>query len=795
MDDPEVPTLEPAQSYRHNLTAITDIAWSADGAFVAACAEEAVVAWPATDSGPPRVLKTGTLGRSIGLAWHPGHHAIVIAFAEGTVAKWDINTSFARALAAAGGEATGVAWSPDGSRLAVTDADGGLGIWDATRTNRIDYSQAHRGRVGRPCWSPDSQSVVTHGDDGIAVSWAAAQAGIHPWIIRNSNPVITDIALSPGGDVIAAGASDRTVRIFAAANGAERAVLEGGLANASRVRFSPDCEFLAVASLDEVALWRCRDWEKIARIKQARIKQEGMTWSGAIDFHPSRPLLATAKNASAEQVRCYKLDYVWLANAAIHKKFLLEEKERGRLLSTSSDLFHSYCRANRSAAGQADLRANFDACIGRVASRGLITRLHFGDLVLLQPELLDSYASAMVQTAKEEPDGLGFIPEEEALAGRFRLAAGERVPDQAQEKLLLIATVEELLRHEIALKETTERGVDLIFPSQFTRERAYAPDVQGKQVIFTFEGPLRSIYARLAVRLSHSKLFSRQDMWQNTASYTAADGSTCGFQLRELEEGRGELALFYDHNASPVVRAQFENYILGDLQLRAVPGSVTSRRIQICPDCGYALPDDLIRRRLEMGAMTMRCPACDQSVMPLVRGEPPAAVGTAVAEMNRSADLRRDQNVAATRLQGKIQAADFDVFLCYHSKDRDQVTEIGQRLKERGILPWLDIWEIPPGARWQTQLKKQIRAVKTTAVFIGSKGPGPWQELEIQTILNDFAKRQRPVIPVILAGRQGNPRLPDFLNLWHIVDMRKQIPDPFEQLIWGITRQKPTDPA
>ena len=55
------------------------------------------------------------------------------------------------------------------------------------------------------------------------------------------------------------------------------------------------------------------------------------------------------------------------------------------------------------------LRSGFETCIGRVESRGLIRRLHFGDLVLLQPELLDAYASGMVQAARTKPDGLGFI--------------------------------------------------------------------------------------------------------------------------------------------------------------------------------------------------------------------------------------------------------------------------------------------------------------------------------------------------------------------------------------------------
>src|SRR6266511_492232 len=472
------------------------------------------------------------------------------------------------------------------------------------------------------------------------------------------------------------------------------------------------------------------------------------------------------------------------------KQFLLEEKQQGRRLSTTDDLFRAFQQAQPDVAEDRDVRASFEACIGRVESRGLIRRLHFGDLVLLQPELLDAYASAMIQAAKEEPDGLGFIPEEEALEGRFRLADNERVGVRAQERLLLIATVEELLRHEIALKEITDRRMDLMLPSQFTRERPDAPDIPGKQVTFTFEGPLHNVYATLAVRLSHSLLFKRQAMWQNAASYTATGGGVCGIHLRELEEGRGELALFYDERAGAAVRAQFEAYIAEHLQLRALARTVTRRRIRVCPNCGYVLPDDLVRRRLDLGATTVRCPACEASLISLIDEALPAPTEAAVVEMNRSADVRRDQDVAATRLKGKIETGDYDVFLCHNSKDKQQVMAIGERLKEHGILPWLDLWAIPPGRRWQKELQKQIKSIKSAAVFIGPKGAGPWQELEVESLLGEFAKRGRPLIPVILEGRRGRPQLPPFLELWHVVDMRQPNPDPFEQLIWGITGER-----
>jgi len=293
----------------------------------------------------------------------------------------------------------------------------------------------------------------------------------------------------------------------------------------------------------------------------------------------------------------------------------------------------------------------------------------------------------------------------------------------------------------------------------------------------------------LAVRLSHSTLFKRQAMWQNAASYTATVGGTCGIHLRELEEGRGELVLFYDEKASRLVRTQFETYVADHLRLRALPGTLSRRAIRACLKCGYVLPEELVRRRLERDAATARCPVCEETDISLLE-KPVASADMAVVEMNRNADQRRDQSAAALRLKGKLETGDYDVFLCHNSRDKEQVIAIGERLKERGILPWLDIWEIRPGTRWQQELQKRIKSIKSAAVFIGPGRTGPWQGLEVEGLLDEIAKRKRPIIPVILESRQGRPQLPAFLRLWHEVDMRQPDPDPFEQLVWGITGER-----
>jgi GTPase SAR1 family protein len=795
-------------------------------------------------------------------------------------------------------------------------------------------------------------------------------------VLHGHEGAISFVDVSPDGKFAASASEDRTVKVWDLAAYRELVTLEDLDEGVGCVRFSPDGRLLASKTRKQVQVWRCRDWECVARIPVDDSSGGGR--SGGLAFHPSLPLLAV-RNNQQHRVHCYAIDYAVLDDAGIRsdsrryvnakvvllgdtgvgksglglvlsgqayqptdsthgrrvwtfdtgdvdgqtrevllwdlagqpgyrlvhqlhlneiavallvfdsrsetdpfsgvkhwvralaqarrledtavrlrtylvaaradrggaavsldrvqamvddlgldgffetsakegwqiiqltdaikgaidwdvlpmvsssalfdsiKQFLLEEKEQGRVLCTADDLFHGFLRTNPGAGDHETLRDSFETCVGRVESRDLIRRLHFGGLVLLQPELLDAYASALVQAAKEEPDGLGFIREADALDGRFRMSAGERMADTVQEKLLLIATVEELLRHEIALKEPTNQGMDLVFPTQFTRERPDAPDILGRQVTFAFEGPLHSVYASLAVRLAHSSLFRRQTMWQNAASYTAAVGGTCGVGLRELEEGRGELALFYDEQASATVRGQFETYVAGHLQQRALPGTIVRRAIRACSACGYVLPDDLVQGRLARGSHTVRCPMCDETVIPLRDDEPSVAAGVVVSEMNRSADEQRDRNVAATRLKGKVETGDFDMFLCHNSKDKAEVMAIGERLKERGILPWLDAWEIRPGARWQQELRRVIRSVKTVAVFIGPIGAGPWQELEVESLLGEFARRGKPVIPVILEGRTGSPRLPAFLNAWHKVDMRNPSPDPFEQLVWGIT--------
>lgn len=133
----------------------------------------------------------------------------------------------------------------------------------------------------------------------------------------------------------------------------------------------------------------------------------------------------------------------------------------------------------------------------------------------------------------------------------------------------------------------------------------------------------------------------------------------------------------------------------------------------------------------------------------------------------------------------------FDVFFCHDSRDKAAVERIERRLRRRGLQPWLDARQLRPGLPWQRELEAQLKTVGAAAVFVGTEGGGPWQELEIEALLRQFVERGCPVIPVILPECEDVPDLPVFLAGMTWVDFRLELPDPLEQLIWGITGDSP----
>ena len=456
------------------------------------------------------------------------------------------------------------------------------------------------------------------------------------------------------------------------------------------------------------------------------------------------------------------------------KEFLIAEKASGRLLATADDLYARLLRQHPDIDDQEDRRSQFETCISLVAARGLIRRLSFGGLVLLQPELLDAYASSMVNTAKEQPDGIGSLAEADARSGNFRMAADERIGDKEQEKLICIATVEDLLRQEVVLRESTVDGPLLVFPSQFTRDWPEAPEPPDKDVVFTFEGPVSNVYATLAVRLSHSGRFRLKEMYRNAAIYSVIDtAGTCGLFLRDFGEGRAELSLFYPERPDAKMQDTFEDYVSAHLQRRALPRTIQRRRAFRCGNCGTVVPDASAEKRRSRGLISISCANCDTQVSLEDRAEDALReISSTVQDIDEEADTQRNRAAAQLALAGKRQTGDYDLFLCFGDEDRPLVQEIAMGLLDMGILCWPDGWDSSVTSLTRTT-SGQIATIKSPVIIIGPGCPDPWSDPERASLLRAFAERPSPFSIVFLPGALEKT-LPAYLTRAIRLDLRTE---------------------
>ena len=475
------------------------------------------------------------------------------------------------------------------------------------------------------------------------------------------------------------------------------------------------------------------------------------------------------------------------------KDFATDLQNDSITLSPMPNLYQDFVKRLPEDERQDDLRPTFEAGLARMQSRGLVRVLGFGDLVLLQPELLDAYASALINAARDEPNGWGAIEREAALRGDFKIPGN--LKSNASLDLLMSATIQDLINYEIALVAEGEESTFLVFPSQFTREHPEYPDPKGKTVTFHFKGAVLNVYSTLVVRLSHSGVFTWHDMWKNAAMYSAASGGKFGLFLDERGEGEASLTLFFDEGASEEMRLQFELFIERHIKTRAIPDTIHRQQIFACPQCQTPVSPAVVEKLRQHKRKFVRCQICTDVKIPIMdsKASLTKAQESQLNAMQNEADDRRDTLTASEVLQAKMNTRQFDVFLCHISKDKPEVKQISQQLKARGINPWLDVEQIPPGKPWKPYLEENIQNIKAAAVFIGNHEQSFWQQMEIMAFLDEFKSRDCPIIPVILPSCTKAPELPPFLRQFNWVDFRTSDPEPVDHLIWGITGRKDKD--
>jgi len=294
--------------------------------------------------------------------------------------------------------------------------------------------------------------------------------------------------------------------------------------------------------------------------------------------------------------------------------------------------------------------------VSLLANHGLVMPLQFGDLVLLQPEILNGYASAVIRAARGHTDEIGCVCQDDVFQRRIDMTGVIRLP-QAEEDLLLRAMVQTFLDKSLCIAEDTDQGKQLIFPSQYRRERDIPvhPEIF---VSYTFTGELTTVYTTLVVRLWYGGGFDNKELWRNAAEFATPGGKTMGLVMERSGEGEGTISVFFQHDAVEDTKVMFSEYV--HRHLHKYGRDVRRDRRYVCGECGNPVTDrEIVRQFLANDNEFIYCHHCGKAILLLDRIEQRLSsepVARQVAQMDERAGLALDSQALEQILIGHMMA-------------------------------------------------------------------------------------------------------------------------------------------
>ena len=291
------------------------------------------------------------------------------------------------------------------------------------------------------------------------------------------------------------------------------------------------------------------------------------------------------------------------------REFLLEQKESGETHISMAVIQKEVAqRYTERPASQAEI----DTVISLLQARGFIHRLDPRadmTLILMRPELINQYASSIIQAARNHPFGIGAVPERDVLIGNLSFSGFERLP-QEQERIVLEATAELLIQHDLCFREM---GF-LVFPSQINVTRPAPSAAHPRtEVAYRFSGSIETIYASLVVRLSYTNYFQREDQWKYAVEFSR-DRQRLGFSMQQVEEGTGELEIRFDTGISESDRITFIRFVTDHLRTKGI--DIHEQIRLYCTKCGEEVKNrKAIEARVNTGKLDIPCQFCGTSVI------------------------------------------------------------------------------------------------------------------------------------------------------------------------------------
>ena len=538
------------------------------------------------------------------VAWSSDDQRALSGGADGTVRLWDVRTGRCLYVFEAGSFVRKVVWSADGRRAFSGDESGGIRVWDLPEF----VTEARAPEVSPPASQPvpdqvqyTNAKVLLVGESGAGKTGLSKRLALNEW--------------KPSDSTVGAWATHWPLPVDSD-DGVEREIWLwdfGGQADQRLIhQLYMDETALAVLVFDgqkddlfeTLGQWD-RDLTRASRTEFAKLLVAGRVDASGLRVSPSqveafaeergypRFLETSAKlGTGCEELKQAILDGIrwenipWRTSPQLFKRLkeeIIRLKDEDRVLMRFNELRDSL---QLRMAGETERFSDEElkVVIGLLAGPGAVWELKFGSWVLLQPERINAYAQAVIQTLREDRFERGCIPEEKVLAGVLKYESSVPRLAEEEERIVLLAMHQTLVERALCLREHTETGTLLIFPSYHRRERKELTGHPAVQISYRFHGFLDGIYATLVVRLHHTRTIENDELWRYAADFKTLTGKQLGVKLTRLGAGAGELAVYFDPTIPVGEKILFSKYVHEHVMQKGQ--NVERLRHYVCPHCG-----------------------------------------------------------------------------------------------------------------------------------------------------------------------------------------------------------------
>jgi small GTP-binding protein len=586
------------------------VAWSANHRRVlSGSADKTVRLWDAKSGRCLRVLE-GHTGLVKSVAWNANDRHVLSAAEDKTVRLWDVESG--RCLCVLEGhksEVPRVAWKSDGARAVSGDDSGGILEWNLSEY----FSEDAAAKGSAPLLAPaleqvqyTNAKVLVVGESGAGKTGLSKRLALNDW--------------QPSDSTVGAWATqwklEATLPEGHFCDGMEREIWLwdfGGQADQRLVhQLYMDETALAVLVFDgqkEDLFETLGQWDRdLTRASQkafAKLLVAGRVDAGGLrvsrtqleTFRKERGYLDFLETSAKTGLRCDELrqailkgirweDIPWRSSPVLFKRLkeeIIKLKDAGRVLMRFNELREALqLRLSGELTRFTD--EELKAVIGLLSGPGVVWELKFGSWVLLQPGRINAYAQAVIQTMRADEHERGCLTEERVLDGDLTYHRPEERLSPDEERFVLLAMHKILVERGLCLREHTDTGTVLIFPSYYRRERPELVGHPAALVSYRFNGFLDEIYATLVVRLHHTKPFTQDQLWRYAADFKTLTGKQLGVKLERRAEGAGELVVYADPAIANGEKIIFSRYVHEHILEKG--RDMVRLRHYCCPHCG-----------------------------------------------------------------------------------------------------------------------------------------------------------------------------------------------------------------